>query len=132
LSKARRKGKDMFQVASYETYPDGKVIFAEGSHGDWIYVVEEGAVEISKKDGEHKVVIEVLKPGDPFGELAYIAKIARTATATAVGKTVIGILDRDYFDREFNKLPGDFQVMFKTVALRLKATTEKVVAPNRG
>ncbi|HOD29872.1 MAG TPA: cyclic nucleotide-binding domain-containing protein [Syntrophales bacterium] len=122
----------MFQVASYETYPDGKVIFEEGSHGDWIYVVEEGAVEISKKDGERKVVIEVLKPGDLFGELAYIAKIARTATAAAVGETVIGILDRDYFDREFNKLPGDFQVMFKTVALRLKATTEKVIAPNHG
>lgn len=122
----------MFQVASYETYSDGKVIFTEGSHGDWIYVVEEGAVEISKKDGERKVVIEVLKPGDLFGELAYIAKIARTATATAVGKTVIGILDRDYFDREFNKLPGDFQVMFKTVALRLKATTEKVTAAYRG
>lgn len=119
----------MFQVASYETYPDGKVIFEEGSHGDWIYVVEEGAVEISKKFGERRIVIERLKPGDLFGELAYIAKIERTATATAVGETVIGILDRDYFDREFNKLPANFQLMFKTVALRLKATTEKLLNP---
>lgn len=118
----------MFQVASYETYPDGKEIFAEGSHGDWIYVVEEGMVEISKKVGERKIVIEMVKPGELFGELAYIAKIARTATATAVGQTVIGILDRDFFDKEFNKLPSNFQVMFKTVAIRLKVTTEKLLS----
>ncbi len=36
----------MFQIAAYENYPDGTVIFTEGSHGDWIYVVDEGCVEI--------------------------------------------------------------------------------------
>lgn len=118
----------MFQVASYETYADGKVIFPEGSHGDWIYVVEEGMVEISKQVGDRKVVIEMLEPGELFGELAYIAKIARTATATAIGQTVIGVLDRDFFDQEFNKLPSNFQGMFKTVAIRLKVTTEKILS----
>ena len=38
----------MFKISSYETFQDGQTIFEEGSHGDWIYVVEEGEVEISK------------------------------------------------------------------------------------
>ena len=38
----------MFQIASYETFQDGQIIFEDGSNGDWIYVVEEGEVEISK------------------------------------------------------------------------------------
>lgn len=117
----------MFQVAAYENYKDGAVIFKDGSHGDWIYVVEEGEVEISKQVGDRKIVIEVLKPGEMFGELAYIGKMARTATATAIGPTVVGLLDRDYFDREFNQLPANFQVMLKTVAVRLKTTTERIL-----
>jgi len=117
----------MFQVAAYENYQDGAVIFKDGSHGDWIYVVDEGQVEISKQVGERKIVIEVLKSGDLFGELAYIGKMDRTATATAVGPTVVGLLDRDYFDREFNKLPANFQAMFKMVAVRLKDTTERII-----
>ena len=117
----------MFQIASYETYQDGQIIFAEGSNGDWIYVVEEGEVEISKKVGDEKIVIEVLKPGDVFGEMAYIDKTPRSATAAARGTTVVGILDRDLFDREFNRLSADFQKMLKMVAFRLRKTTERSI-----
>ena len=113
----------MFQIAAYETYKDGHVIFEEGANGDWIYVVEEGEVEISKKVGEQRLVIEVLKAGDIFGEIAYIDKEPRSATATAKGETVVGLVDRDFFDKEFNKLSGEFQNMFKTVALRLRRST---------
>jgi CRP-like cAMP-binding protein len=114
----------MFQIASYETFKDGKVIFEEGSNGDWIYVVEVGEVEISKKMGGQRLVIEVLKAGDIFGEMAYIDKEPRSATATAKGEVVVGIVDRDVFDREFNKLSPEFQKIFKTVALRLRRSTD--------
>ena len=114
----------MFQIASYEKYQDGQVIFEEGSHGDWIYVVDDGTVEITKVIDGEKVVIETLKPGDIFGEMAYIAKIPRTASAVAKGNTTVGIIDRNFFDQEFNKLSADFQLIFKTVAFRLRKTTE--------
>jgi CRP-like cAMP-binding protein len=118
----------MFQIASYETFQDGQVIFQEGTHGDWIYVIEEGSVEISKKVKGRRVVIELLSRGDIFGELAFIAKMPRTATAKAMGETTVGIIDRDYFDNEFNKLPADFRQIFNTVAMRLKKTTEAILA----
>jgi CRP-like cAMP-binding protein len=114
----------MFQIAEYETFKDGQVIFEEGSNGDWIYVVEEGEVEISKKMEDQRLVIEVLKPGDIFGEIAYIDKEPRSGTATAKGETVVGIVDRDFFDKEFNKLSAEFQKILKTVALRLRRTTD--------
>ncbi len=116
----------MFQVASYETYEDGQVIFKEGTYGDWIYLIDEGAVEISKEIDGKKVVVGVVKEGEILGELAYIAKIPRTASATAIGRTVIGIIDRNFFDQEFNKLSGDFQKMIKMVAIRLKNATEEI------
>jgi CRP/FNR family cyclic AMP-dependent transcriptional regulator len=117
----------MFKIVSYETFQDGQIIFEEGSNGDWIYVVEEGKVEISKNVGGRKIVVEILKEDDVFGEIAYIDKTPRSATATAKGATVVGIIDRDFFDAEFNKISADFQKVLKTVAFRLRKTTERSV-----
>ncbi|TSA46500.1 MAG: cyclic nucleotide-binding domain-containing protein [Deltaproteobacteria bacterium] len=115
----------MFKIVSYETFQDGQIIFEEGSNGDWIYVVEEGEVEISKNVGGQKTFLETLKEGDVFGEIAYIDKKPRSATATSKGTTVVGIIDRDFFDAEFNKLSADFQKILKTVAFRLRKATQK-------
>lgn len=118
----------MFQIAAYEKYSDGQVIFKEGTHGDWLYIVEDGIVEISRVVDGNKILIATFKEGDIFGEVAYIAKVERSATATAVGDTTIGIIDREIFDQEFNKLSGNFQLILKTLALRLKKTTDVLVA----
>jgi CRP-like cAMP-binding protein len=117
----------MFQVVKYETFSDGKIIFKEGTFGDWMYVVDEGAVEISRTVDEKKIVIALLKEGEILGEVAYITKGGRSATATAVGKTTVGIIDRNSFDNEFNILSGDFQMILKTMAVRLKATTDALI-----
>ena len=117
----------MFQIATEETFRDGQIIFDEGSSGDWIYVIDSGAVELSKKVEGKKIVIEVLKPGDIFGEMAFIAHVPRTATAQAVGNTTVGIIDRTFLDNEYNKLSQYFQSILKTLALRLKKTTEAIV-----
>ena len=115
----------MFQISADETFEDGQVIFEEGSSGDWIYLVESGAVELYKMVKSEKVVIEVLQPGDVFGELAYFARIPRTVTARAVGTTTVGVVDRSYLDEEFNRLSGSFRMILKSLVLRLEKTTEK-------
>lgn len=122
----------MFQIASYETYQDGQIIFEEGSNGDWIYVVDDGEVKISKNVVGQKIVVETLKEGDVFGEVAYIDKQPRSATATAKGKTVIGIIDRNFFDTEFNKIPADFQKILRTVSFRLRKVTQSSVDAQNG
>jgi len=114
----------MFQTATEEKYKDGEIIFKEGSSGDWIYVIESGAVEISKKIGGEKVVMVVLKPGEIIGELGFITKTPRTATATAIGDTTVGIIDPIFFEQEFNKLSPDFQAVLTSLAERLKKTTD--------
>ena len=117
----------MFQIASYEKYQDGKIIFKEGDSGDWVYVIESGSVELSKMIGDTKIVIEVLRrEGDVFGEMAFIANISRTATASAIGPTTVGIIDRTYLDDEFNRLSGSFQTILKSLVLRLKKATETI------
>ena len=59
--------------------------------------------------------------------MAYIDKAPRSATATARGTTEVGIVDRQFFDRQYDKLSADFQQILKTVALRLRKTTAKLM-----
>ena len=118
----------MFRVASYEEFHDGQVIIQEGTHGDWTYVVVEGSVEISKKVQDRQIVVAILSKGEIFGELAFISGVPRTATAKAVGETTVGVVDKDYFTKEYNKLPTDFRHIFNTVAMRLKKMTDTFIA----
>lgn len=121
----------MFQIVKTETFDDQQIIFNEGTFGDWMYVIEEGAVEISRTIEGRKIVIAQLNAGEIIGEVAYITKGARSATATALGKTKIGTIDRKYFDDEFNGISHDFQTILKTMARRLKMTTDALTECQR-
>jgi len=114
----------MFPIVKTETFEDQQIIFKEGTFGDWMYVIEEGTVEISRMIEGKKIVIASLQEGEIIGEVAYISKNGRSATATATGKVKLGTIDRKYFDNEFNGLSYEFQTILKTMARRLRVTTD--------
>jgi len=119
---------DMYHIASKETYEDGQIIFKEGSYGDWLYVVLSGSVEISKTINAEKFVLTVLEPGEVFGELAYLGAIKRTATAHAIGKTTLGVIDRTFLDQEFNKLSEFFRAILVAEVKRFRNLIERACA----
>ena len=102
----------MFSLASEEKYEDGKVIFKEGSPGDWIYVILSGSVKITKIGKDRQFTLVVLEPGEVFGANSYLGGTnKRTATAWAVGETTLGVIDRVALDEEFNSLSSDFRAI---------------------
>ena len=117
----------MFIFVSEDTYQDGHVLLKEGTSGNWLYVVLSGAVEISKMIDGKKYVIDVLRPGEIFGEVGFIGGKKRTATATAIGQTVIGVVDRSSLDAEFNELSSDFRAILLAMANRFEKMVNRVV-----
>lgn len=116
----------MFTLASEETYSDGQIIFSEGSSGDWVYVIISGSVEISKMINGKKFILEILKEGEVFGEISFIGGVKRTATVTSVGESLIGTIDRDSMDQEFNKLSSDFRSILVSMVQRFKTMIDRV------
>jgi uncharacterized protein (TIGR02266 family) len=114
----------MFTFASEETYQNGQVIIKEGTPGNWVYYIVSGAVEISRAVGGKKFVLDNLEAGEIFGEIGFIGGLKRTATATAIGPTTVGLIDHDTLDAEFNKIPSDFRMILVAMARRF----EKLVA----
>jgi uncharacterized protein (TIGR02266 family) len=117
----------MFTFASEETYEDGFVVIKEGTSGDWLYVILSGAVEISKMISGKKFVIIVLKPGEIFGEVGFLGGKKRTATATTIGQTTLGIVDRTALDAEFNELSSDLRNILMAMAKRFETMVNRVV-----
>jgi uncharacterized protein (TIGR02266 family) len=118
----------MYTLASKETYKDGQVIFREGTSGDWVYVLLRGRVEISRTIEGRRYTIAMLEPGEVFGELGYLGNIKRTATAQAIGETSLGIIDREFLDREFNLLSSSFRAILVALVDRFRNMIERTWA----
>lgn len=112
-----------YHVAELEHYTDRDVIFKEGTPGDWIYVILKGEVEIFKTIRGRKVVVDILKEGEVFGEVSFIDKSPRSAGARAVGDVTLGLFDKEFLTHEYNRLPNNFRLIFDAMARRLRKMT---------
>ena len=68
-------------------YQPGDVLFREGESGDVMFVIQSGAVRITKQIGGDHKVLAVLGPGEFLGEMAILNGKPRTATATVIEAT---------------------------------------------
>ena len=103
------KDKPVYIVSAEETYHYGQVIYEEGNLGDWVYVILSGLVEVSKNIHGKKYIIEILQSGDVFGVLEYMGRIKRTTTIRSIGVTTLGLIDREFLDREYNQLSAQLR-----------------------
>lgn len=79
-------------------YGEGSVIFMRGDPGDSLCGVVSGRVLISaSRPGGKEVFLNVIGPGESFGEIALLDGMTRTATATAMTRTELTIIRRDQF-----------------------------------
>src|SRR5690348_9756944 len=84
------------KIAVERSFSAGEQIFKEGDTGDGIYVIKEGAVEISVAMSQNvRRVFAKLGPGEIFGEMAVLELKPRSATAIATAKTDVYFIPRD-------------------------------------
>ena len=89
-----RLGTRFFEKA----YRMGEIVFQEGDPGRALFVVVEGAVEITQATAQGEYVLRTLGPGDAFGELALIDAFPRSATARVATPGRLLILYKSDFD----------------------------------
>lgn len=76
-----------------ETYSDGEVIVREGDAGRQMYVIQRGAVRITKHVGAAEATLAELGRGDFFGEMSLLESLPRDASAIAVGDTRLLVIN---------------------------------------
>jgi uncharacterized membrane protein len=105
-------------------YAEGNVIFRQGDEGSSLFVIEEGAVEISYGEGRTKVTLADLFPGQYFGELSLFDGSPRSATATATKPSRVIRLDRADLVDFVNKNPAAALRIIAEMSDRLRQTNE--------
>lgn len=101
---------------------EGEVIFREGDPGDYLYLVGEGSVKISKSGrGGQQETLGLIKSGNFFGEMALLDKAPRSAMATAAEPTLLGTVDESTFQHILELAPSQLHMNFlRAVSERLR------------
>lgn len=88
------------------SFPRGAVIIREGSRGDAMFIIERGAVKISRaQDVGEAVFLGALHAGSYFGEFSLFDDLPRSASVTAAEDVVVHRLDREALDGLFASDP---------------------------
>jgi CRP/FNR family cyclic AMP-dependent transcriptional regulator len=105
----------------------GQIVFSKGDPGDCLYVVVDGKIKLgtTSTDGRESL-LSVLGPGEMFGELSLFDPGPRTATATALTKTVLLGLRHDALGPWLTGRPSVAQALLKALAQRLRRTNESL------
>jgi len=123
--------EEFAKIVHRRLFKANEVIFWEGEPGVGMYIIQNGAVEISKmRENGQKEVLAVLKDGDFFGELALLDESPRSATALALEEShIIGLFRPDLFDLLYRKPQLGVKVALKLAQMigeRLRQTNESL------
>jgi signal transduction histidine kinase len=102
--------------------PAGQVLMKEGTPADGLYVILEGRLEVTKRDGDHEVVLAQRQPGEFLGEMSLIESGPRTASVRALERSDLLVVSPDAFQSLLKTSPSAATTLLRTVAGRLRST----------
>lgn len=105
-----------------QTFLAGESIFKAGEEGRFMYVVVEGEVDLIIKD----TIVETVKAGGIFGEMALIEKENRIATALARTDCKVAPVHEDRFHFLIQQTPFFALKVMRIMAERLRRMNSKL------
>ncbi len=117
----------MRRIVVKQSYKDKQVVLKEGSYGEGTYLILQGKVRIIKTIQGELVEIATLDKGDYFGEMSFLDRQPRSASAVADGDVILGIIDKDFLEEEISKTSEEFRLLLYTLVERLRQTTSALV-----
>jgi len=100
-----------------KTYSAGQIVFCEYEPGDAFFLIQSGRVKIVKIFGNIEKTIDILKPGEFFGEMALLENAPRSASIVALESCKLLEFNRDNFE---TLMTGNPQMAIKLLELFAK------------
>ena len=107
-------------------FPKHKTIVEEGLPGDYMYVIREGRVKVTKLSGDgREKILEFLEAGDFFGEMSLLDNAERSASVKALSATRILALSRHDFLAELRRSPDLAMAVIQELTRRVRQMDEQ-------
>lgn len=96
-------------------------IYNTGDSADTVYILKEGRIKITRftEDGR-ELTIDILEPGDIFGELVLAGEVQRETSAEALEDSFICAIHRKDFEEFLNKNPAFSFRITKWIGFKLR------------
>lgn len=104
---------ETLRIARFRRFPAGRVIMREGERGECFYVLTGGEVQV----GRIGTPLDILTPGDCFGEMLYFSHSSARRTTTISTLTPISVLEIDSMAMRLASAPC--QVQFNKAFMRI-------------
>ncbi len=92
----------LFSLPTFERfakeYEPNEIIISEYEPGDSFYLIQSGSVQLVKCVNGTKKNLDILKPGEFFGEMAILDNSPRSATCMALGKVKCLEFNKENFE----------------------------------
>lgn len=100
--------------------PKGFILFHENEPGQEMYIVLQGQIKVFRGNR----VIDFIKPGDYFGEMAIIENQPRSASVAALEDAVLLQVPLEVFHEYFSRQPKSLVAMMRTLSQRVRRDLE--------
>lgn len=113
----------LFNLPAFErfakTYEPGEVIISEYEPGDCFYLIQSGRVQLVKCVNGTKKNLDILKPGEFFGEMAILDNSPRSATCMAAGNVKCLEFNKENFEVLITGNPQIALILLKLFCKRI-------------
>jgi CRP/FNR family cyclic AMP-dependent transcriptional regulator len=117
----------LLHFARVERYPAGEEIYAKGSPGQSMMAVLRGTAKMTSVSSEGKeIVLNIMQPGEIFGEIALLDGGERSADAVAMTDCEILVIHRRDFMPILEKRADICLILLRILCQRLRQTSEQV------
>jgi CRP/FNR family transcriptional regulator, cyclic AMP receptor protein len=117
----------LLHFARVERYPSGEEIYAKGSPGQSMMAVLRGTAKMTSVSSEGKeIVLNIMHPGDIFGEIALLDGEERSADAVAMTDCELLVIHRRDFMPILEKRADICLILLRILCQRLRQTSEQV------
>ena len=117
------------KILDRRVYRPGQTLFHEGDQAWAAFLIESGEVEILRSAGQrHEVLLATVGPGELVGEMGLIDNSPRSATARALGMTVVQVINEQNFSRLLTNAEPGLVALLKVLLRRLRVANETVSA----
>ena len=96
----------LFLSAGHRDVKLGEAVLYKGDTGTEMYLIIDGAVEVTESPRGQRRVLTTLGAGQLFGEAAFLMRTPRTADVTAITDSQLVALDIDGFAKLGNEHPA--------------------------
>lgn len=110
-----------------ESVAGGMFVFREGDEAARVHVVRTGAVELSRMLGGRRVTLQVLRPGDVFGDVPAFLGAPEPFDARAIEDSTLLSLDADGLFALLQTRPAIARRWFVSMAERMAGLQSRLI-----